>query len=66
VASAGFNAVAMLTIIGLGALAELVSPGTAIAAAGALGVFLLGAVYLMWPARAVSRAMRATYGSVSG
>jgi MFS family permease len=66
VASAGFNAVAMLTIVGLGALAEVVGAGTAIAAAGALGVFLLGGVYLTWPARDVSRAMRATYGPVSG
>ena len=63
-ASAGFNAVAMLTIVGLGALAELVTPGTAIAAAGSLGVFSVGAVYLWWPTRAVSRAMRHAYGTV--
>jgi hypothetical protein len=63
VASAGFNAVAAVTIVGLGALAELVTPGTAIAAAGALGVFSLVAVYLLWPARAVSQAMRAAHGS---
>jgi hypothetical protein len=66
VASAGFNAVAMLTIVGLGALAELVTPGTAIAAAGALGVFSLVCVYLLWPARAVSQAMRAAHGSDPG
>ena len=66
VASAGFNAVGMLTIIGLGALAEVVTPGTAIAAAGALGVMSLGLLYLLWPTRAVSQAMRTAYGSGDG
>jgi hypothetical protein len=65
VASAGFNAAAMLTIVALGALAQSVTPATAVAAAGAVGVLLLCGLYLRWPARAVSQAMRTAYRSAS-
>ena len=65
VAGAGFNAMAIVGLLGLGALADLTSPAAAVVLAGALGllVFLLAA--LLWPQRDVRSAIRVSYGANS-
>jgi hypothetical protein len=62
VASAGFSAVAMVTIVGLGGLAELTSPAVTVAIAGVISLCLLIVLYVAWPTAAVSRALRDSYG----
>ncbi len=65
VAGAGFNGMAIVGLLGLGALADLTSPAAAVVLAGALGlmVFLLAA--LLWPQRDVRSAIRVSYGANS-
>ena len=64
-AGAGFNAMAIVGLLGLGALADLTTPAAAVVLAGALGllVFLLAA--LLWPQRDVRSAIRVSYGANS-
>ena len=65
VAGAGFNGMAIVGLLGLGALADLTTPAAAVVLAGALGllVFLLAA--LLWPQRDVRSAIRVSYGANS-
>lgn len=65
VAAGGFNAMAIVGLLGLGALADATSPAASVVLAGALGllIFVVGA--LLWPQRDVRSAIRASYGASS-
>jgi hypothetical protein len=65
VVGAGFNAAAIVTIVGLGALAEATEPAAAVVVAGALGLLALAILALTWPRRDLRYALRTTYGAAT-
>ncbi len=62
VAGAGFNGMAIVGLVGLGAVAERTSPAAAVVLAGALGLSILVISAWWWPHRQVRSAVRATFG----
>ena len=65
VVGAGFNAAAIVTIVGRGALAEATEPAAAVVVAGALGLLALAILALTWPRRDLRYALRTTYGAAT-
>jgi predicted MFS family arabinose efflux permease len=65
VVGAGFNTAAIVTIVGLGALAEATEPAAAVVLAGALGLLALAVLALTWPRRDLRHALRTTYGAAT-
>jgi MFS family permease len=65
VAGAGFNGMAIVGLLGLGALADLTSPSAAVVLAGALGLLMFLLAALLWPQRDVRSAIRVSYGANS-
>lgn len=65
VVGAGFNATAIVTIVGLGALAEATEPAAAVVLAGALGLLALSILSVTWPRRDLRQALRVTYGAAT-
>lgn len=63
VVGAGFNLMAVVAIVGLGALAQVTDPAAAVVLAGAAGLLMLALVALMWPHRDLRHALRTTYGT---
>lgn len=64
-AGAGFNAMAIIGLVGLGAVAERTTPAAAIVLAGAVGLTILVITAWWWPHRQVRSAVRATFGATS-
>ncbi len=64
-AGAGFNAMAIVGLVGLGAVAERTSPAAAVVLAGALGLSILVISAWWWPHRQVRSAVRATFGGTA-
>lgn len=65
VAGGGFNGMAIVGLVGLGALANATSPAAALVLAGALGLLIFLVAALLWPQRDVRSAVRASYGASS-
>jgi MFS family permease len=65
VAGAGFNTMAIVGLVGLGAVAASTSPAAALVLAGALGLLVLTLAALLWPRRDVRAAVRVSYGATS-
>ena len=65
VAGAGFNAMAIVGLVGLGAIAAATSPAAALVLAGALGLLVVTLAALLWPRRDVRAAVRVSYGATS-
>ena len=63
VVGAGFNIVAIVTIVGLGALAQQASPAAAVVLAGAVGMSGFAVLAVLWPRRDFRQALRVSYGS---
>lgn len=63
VVAAGFNLVAGVSIVGLGALAQLTDPAAAVVLAGSCGLLLLAVLGLAWPRRDLRRTLRDIYGT---
>lgn len=62
-AGAGFNAMAIVGLVGLGAVAERSSPAAAVVLAGAVGMSMVVIAAWFWPHREVRSAVRATFGA---
>lgn len=60
-AGAGFNAMAIVGLVGLGAVAEKTSPAAAVVLAGAVGMSILVVAAWVWPHREVRSAVRAAF-----
>lgn len=60
--AAGFSAANALSFMFVGYLADLYSPATAVAVAGAAGLVLLVPIYLTWPTRLLEEDVRRAYG----
>ena len=65
VAGAGFNTMAIVGLVGLGAIAATTSPAAALVLAGALGLLVVTLAALLWPRRDVRAAVRVSYGATS-
>ncbi|MCZ3386580.1 MAG: MFS transporter [Actinomycetia bacterium] len=63
VAGAGFNAMAIVGLVGLGAVAERTSPAAAVVLAGAVGMCIVVIAAWAWPHGEVRSAVRATFGA---
>jgi MFS family permease len=63
IAGAGFNAMAVVGLVGLGAVATATTPAAALVLAGALGLLIIVLAALLWPRRDVLGAVRASYGA---
>lgn len=61
-AGAGFNGMAIVGLVGLGAVAERSSPAAAVVLAGAVGMSTVVIAAWLWPHREVRSAVRATFG----
>jgi MFS family permease len=64
-AGAGFNFMAIVGLVGLGAVASVTSPAAALVLAGALGLLIIVLAALFWPRRDVRTAVRVSYGAQS-
>jgi hypothetical protein len=62
VAGAGFNAMAIVGLVGMGAVAEHTSPAAAVVLAGAVGMTMVVIGAWAWPHEQVRSAVRATFG----
>lgn len=62
VAGAGFNAMAIVGLVGMGAVAERTSPAAAVVLAGAVGMTIVVVGAWSWPHEQVRSAVRATFG----
>jgi MFS family permease len=62
VAGAGFNAMAIVGLLSIGAVAQRTSPAAAIVLAGAVGLTIVVIAAWVWPHRQVRSAVRATFG----
>lgn len=62
VAGAGFNAMAIVGLIGLAAVADRSSPAAAVVLAGAVGLTIVVIAAWTWPHRQVRSAVRAAFG----
>jgi hypothetical protein len=62
VVGAGFNVVAIVTLVGLGAVAQQVSPAAAVVLAGAVGLAAFALLGVVWPRRDFRTALRLAYG----
>lgn len=62
VAGAGFNAMAIVGLVGIGAVAEHTSPAAAVVLGGAVGMTIVVIGAWVWPHRQVRSAVRATFG----
>lgn len=61
-AGAGFNGMAIVGLVGLGAVAERTTPAAAVVLAGAVGMSLLVVTAWLWPHREVRSAVRDAFG----
>jgi MFS family permease len=62
-AGAGFNGMAIVGLVGLGAVAERSSPAAAVVLAGAVGMTIVVIAAWLWPHGEVRSAVRATFGA---
>jgi sugar phosphate permease len=62
VAGAGFNTMAIVGLVGMGAVAERTSPAAAVVLAGAVGMTIVVIGAWSWPHERVRSAVRATFG----
>jgi len=62
-AGAGFNGMAIVGLVGMGAVAEKSSPAAAVVLAGAVGMSIVVIAAWLWPHREVRSAVRATFGA---
>ncbi len=62
-AGAGFNGMAIVGLVSLGAVAERTSPAAAVVLAGAVGMSIVVIAAWLWPHREVRSAVRATFGA---
>jgi len=62
VAGAGFNVMAIVGLLGTGAVADRATPAAAVVLAGAVGLTLMVIAAWTWPHREVRSAVRATFG----
>jgi hypothetical protein len=65
IAGAGFNGMAIVGLVGLGAIAGATNPAAALVLAGALGLLVIALGALLWPRRDVRAAVRASYGATT-
>jgi len=65
VAGAGFNTMAIVGLVSLGAIASATTPAAALVLAGALGLLVVTLAALLWPRRDVRTAVRVSYGATS-
>jgi MFS family permease len=63
--AAGFNAVAAVTLLVMGALTQAVTAAFALSITGSLGLVAVLVLWMLWPQRAVKQAVRTTYGATS-
>ncbi|MCZ3387810.1 MAG: MFS transporter [Actinomycetia bacterium] len=63
VAGAGFNGMAIVGLVGLGAVAERTSPAAAVVLAGAVGMSIVVVAAWIWPHREVRSAVRTAFGA---
>jgi MFS family permease len=61
-AGAGFNAMAIVGLVSIGAVAQRTSPAAAIVLAGAVGLTVVVIAAWVWPHRQVRSAVRAAFG----
>lgn len=62
---AGFNAMTIAGLVGLGAVAEASSPAAALVLAGALGLLVVVLAALLWPWRDLRAGVRVSYGATT-
>jgi MFS family permease len=65
IAGAGFNGMAIVGLVGLGAIATATTPAAALVLAGALGLLVIALAALFWPRRDVRSAVRVSYGATT-
>ena len=65
IAGAGFNGMAIVGLVGLGAIAGATNPAAALVLAGALGLLVIALGALLWPRRDVRAAVRVSYGATT-
>ena len=63
VTGGGFNGMAIVGLVGLGAVAEHTSPAAAVVLAGAIGMTIVVIGAWVWPHEQVRSAVRATFGA---
>lgn len=63
VTGGGFNGMAIVGLVGLGAVAEHTSPAAAVVLAGAIGMTIIVIGAWVWPHQQVRSAVRATFGA---
>jgi hypothetical protein len=65
VVGAGFNAAAIVALVGLGALADASTPAAAVVLAGAAGLVAFVVLGVAWPRRDMRQALRSAYGAAT-
>ncbi|HVQ87130.1 MAG TPA: MFS transporter [Actinomycetes bacterium] len=65
IAGSGFNGMAIVGLVGLGAVATATTPAAALVLAGALGLLVIALAALFWPRSDVRSAVRVSYGATT-
>lgn len=63
--ASGFNGMAAVTLLVMGALTQAVTAAFALSIVGSVGLVAVLLLWMLWPQRAVKQAVRTTYGSSS-